>query len=102
MREPLPLTETEPYGAAQDLPADYAADVRRTWHALIERAWIVPLCLVISLALGFAYLRRAPVLYSATATLQVQQDQAPVFKIDNVQFQDLQALDFLRRLRSEL
>jgi capsular exopolysaccharide synthesis family protein len=102
MREPLPLTETEPYGAAQDLPADYAADVRRTWHALIERAWIVPLCLVISLALGFAYLRRAPVLYSATATLQVQQDQAPVFKIDNVQFQDLQALDFLQTIAQTL
>ncbi|MCX6928130.1 MAG: hypothetical protein NT154_33705 [Verrucomicrobia bacterium] len=68
MRAPLQPTETEPHGAAQDLPADYAADVRRTWHALIERAWIVPLCLVLSLALGFAYLRRAPVLYSAPST----------------------------------
>lgn len=102
MRAPLQPAETAPYVVAEDLPADYSADVRRTWHALIERAWIVPLCLVISLALGFAYLRRAPVLYSATATLQVQQDQAPVFKIDNVQFQDLQALDFLQTIAQTL
>jgi capsular exopolysaccharide synthesis family protein len=98
MQEPLPPNETAPYVAAPEMPADYASDVRRTWHALIERAWIVPLCLVLSLALGFAYLRRAPVLFSATATLQVQQDQSPVFKIDNVQFQDLQALDFLQTI----
>ena len=71
MRAPLQPTETAPYVVAEDMPADYAADVRRTWHALIERAWVVTLCLVISLALGFAYLRQAPVLYSATATLQV-------------------------------
>jgi capsular exopolysaccharide synthesis family protein len=102
MRAPLQPAETAPYVVAEDMPADYSADVRRTWHALIERAWIVPLCLVISLALGFAYLRRAPVLYSATATLQVQQDQAPVFKIDNVQFQDLQALDFLQTIAQTL
>lgn len=102
MRAPLQPTETAPYVVAEDMPADYSADVRRTWHALMERAWIVPLCLVISLALGFAYLRRAPVLYSATATLQVQQDQAPVFKIDNVQFQDLQALDFLQTIAQTL
>jgi capsular exopolysaccharide synthesis family protein len=102
MRAPLQPAETAPYVVAEDMPADYSADVRRTWHALIERAWIVPLCLVISLALGFAYLRRAPVLYSATATLQVQQDQAPVFKLDNVQFQDLQALDFLQTIAQTL
>jgi succinoglycan biosynthesis transport protein ExoP len=102
MRAPLQPTETAAYVAAQDMAADSGADVRRTWHALIERAWLFPLCLVISLALGFAYLRRAPVLYSATATLQVQQDQAPVFKIDNVQFQDLQALDFLQTIAQTL
>jgi succinoglycan biosynthesis transport protein ExoP len=102
MRAPLQPTEPAVYVAAQDMAADSGADVRRTWHALIERAWLFPLCLVISLALGFAYLRRAPVLYSATATLQVQQDQAPVFKIDNVQFQDLQALDFLQTIAQTL
>ena len=102
MQTPLQATEAESYGAAQDMSAEYAAHVRRTWHALIERAWLVPLCLVITLALGFAYLRRAPVFYAATATLEVQQDQAPVFNMNNVRFQDLQDLDFLQTIAQTL
>ena len=102
MHAPLQPTEPPSYVVAQDIPADYSADLRRLSHALIERAWIIPLCLVICLALGFAYLRRAPILYSATTTLQVQQDQAPVFKLDNVQFEDLQALDFLQTVAQSI
>ena len=102
MQAPLQPTEPASYVADQNISADSTADLSRTWHALIERVWVVPLCLVISLTLGFAYLRRAPVLYSATTTVQVQQDQAPVFKIDNVRFEDLQALDFLQTIAQTL
>ncbi len=99
-----PLQPNEPVSqlAPQETAADYSADLRRVWHALIERAWIIPLCLVITLALGFAYLRRAPILYSATTTLQVQQDQAPLFKLENMRYEDLQALDFLQTVAQSI
>jgi len=82
--------------------SDHTADFRRVWHAMLERGWIIGISLVICVALGFAYIRRATVLYSATATVKVQQDQAPVFKIENVQFEDLQALDFLQTVAQSI
>lgn len=91
-------TAPEPY------LGDYAADLRRTWHALVERAWIVTLCLIVFLAVGAAYLRRLPILYSSTATIAVEQDQQRFLKSenDNHQSEDLQSLDFLQTIAQSL
>ena len=88
--------------SADEQSGDYTADLRRFWHAILERGWIIVISLVVFVALGFAYIRRATVLYSATATIQVQQDQAPVFKAENVQFKDLQALDLLQTVAQSI
>jgi len=85
-------------------PGDYAADLRRTWHALVERAWIITLCLIVFLAVGVVYLRQVPVLYSATATIAVEQDQQRFLKLENSSYQleDLQSLDFLQTIAQSL
>lgn len=85
----------------QPSPIDYAGDLRRFWHTVLERSWIVALCLVVCLAAGAAYLFRAPVLYSSTATIQVEQAQQRIFK-ENSQLENLQALDFLQTVVQSL
>src|SRR5215472_3665295 len=91
-------TAPEPYLSA------YAADLRRTWHALVEKAWIVTLCLIVFLAVGAAHLRGLPVLYSSTATIAVEQDQQHFLKPENNNYQseDLQSLDFLQTIAQSL
>ena len=69
---------------------------------MLEHGWIIGISLVVCVALGFAYIRRATVLYSATETVLVQQDQAPVFKMDNIRVEDLQALDFLQTVAQSI
>lgn len=82
-------------------PVDYAGDLRRFWHTLLERIWIVALCLIVFMAAGAAYLFRAQVLYSSTATIQVEQTQQRIFK-ENSQLENLQALDFLQTVVQSL
>jgi len=87
---------------AESYPPEYGADPRRLFHTVVERAWIILLCFVVFAALGAAYIHRAPVLYSSTATIQVERDIAPVFQQDAGQFRDLQALDFLQTVVQSL
>src|SRR5262245_9144694 len=84
----LPPNELAAVSAASEqYLGDYAADLRRTWHALVERAWIITLCLVVFLAVGAVYLRGLPVLYSSTATIAVEQDQQRYLKPGNDNYQ---------------
>jgi capsular exopolysaccharide synthesis family protein len=101
----LPPNPLAPVPAApEQFLGDYTADLRRTWYALVERAWIITLCLVIFLAVGAAYLRSLPVLYSSTATVAVEQDQQRFLKLgnDNYQSEDVQSLDFLQTIAQSL
>ncbi len=47
-------------------------DFRHFWHALMERLWVVILCLVAGLFLGFGYLARTPKLYQGHLVLEVE------------------------------
>ena len=98
------LPPNEPAPAPEQYLGDYAADLRRTWHALVERAWIISLCLIVFLAITAVYLRRVPVLYSATATIAVEQDQQRFLRPENGnnQLEDLQSLDFLQTIAQSL
>src|SRR5438270_8943190 len=47
-------------------------DFRHFWHAIMERIWIVVLCIVAGLFLGLGYLARTPKLYQGHVVLEVQ------------------------------
>src|SRR5208282_5935568 len=77
------------YGYAPGYSSPAAGDFARTWHTLLEKAWVLVLSTALLLGLGYAYIRRAPVLYSATATIQAEQDQPNILKMQMVQVRDL-------------
>src|SRR5438046_8776248 len=53
-------------------------DYLRLWHAVVERIWIVVLCIVAGLFLALGYLARTPKLYQGHTVLEVQ-FQEPTF-----------------------
>src|SRR5438094_4632770 len=60
-----------------DLTGHYAEglqkfDFRRFWHSLVERIWIVAICVLAGLFLALGYLARTPKLYEGHTVLEVE------------------------------
>ena len=60
-----------------DLAGHYAEglhrfDFRRFWHSLLERIWIVAICVLAGLFLALGYLARTPKLYQGHTVLEVE------------------------------
>ncbi len=53
------------------LEARRGFDFRHFWHSILERLWIVALCVVAGLFLSLGYLARTPKLYQSHAVLEV-------------------------------
>ncbi|PYK32007.1 MAG: hypothetical protein DME57_01590 [Verrucomicrobia bacterium] len=73
---PSPTTGTVPIGGT---PVNFEAfeqkrglDFLRLWHAVVERIWIVVLCIVAGLFLAIGYLARTPKLYQGHIVLEVE------------------------------
>src|SRR6266566_3527090 len=49
-----------------------AFDLQQFWHCLLERIWIVALCVLAGLFLGLGYLARTPKLYQGHIVLEVE------------------------------
>ena len=47
-------------------------DFRQFWHSLVERIWIVVLCILAGLFIGLGYLARTPKLYQGHIVLEVE------------------------------
>src|SRR5712692_6376255 len=63
--------------ALPHLPGQFAEpkrgfDFRQFWHSLIERIWIVALCVLAGLFLALGYLARTPKLYQGHTVLEVE------------------------------
>src|SRR6478672_6726673 len=83
-------------------PNSSPLDIRTLTHLLVEKAWLVALCFVSVLLLTAAHLHRAPRIYAATATIQVEQQEQKVVKFERVQQEDLRYLDVLRTIEQAL
>src|SRR5436190_12867120 len=77
-------------------------DVKRLYHTLMERLWLVAMCLVLAVLLTLGYIQRQPTLYAANAVVQVEQDEARVVKVEKFQAEDLRFPDALRTIEQTL
>src|SRR3979411_3286005 len=60
-------------GASIDPTAERRGfDFRHFWHALVERIWVVALCVLAGLFLVLGYLARTPKLYQGHVVLEVE------------------------------
>lgn len=99
-----------PYPDRPDAP-DYAdesspsgqPDAQHLIQVLLDRLWIIALCVVVASLAAAVYLRRAPRIYQATATVQVeQQEQKVMSKIETVMQEDLKSDQVLNTIVQKL
>ena len=80
----------------------HGLDLRTLIHILLEKAWVIILVAVAAVLLAVGYIKRAPVLYASTATLEVQQQEEKIIKTDRGLSEDLRSLDILQTIAQEL
>ena len=91
---PLPKTSE----IAVSTPIDY----RALYYIMRERAWIIALCLLIAMLITATILLRSPGIYAATTVLLVEQEEAKVVDIQQIQPVDFQSLEALKTVEQTL
>jgi polysaccharide biosynthesis transport protein len=91
-----------PQAPSQETPTP-GLDLRTLIHVFVEKFWILFFILVVGLLLGVGYLKHAAVLYMSNATLQVEQEERKIIKIDRAtDREDLCGLDVLQTIAQTL
>jgi len=72
-----------PYLAGQYSEPKHGFDFRRFWHSLVERIWIVALCVLAGLFLALGYLARTPNLYQGHTVLEVQFEEPTIITTED-------------------
>src|SRR5215213_3051562 len=75
----------QPVGVFADRPAEQRRfDFRHLWHSILDRLWIVALCVLGGLFLALGYLAKTPKLYQGHIVLEVDvSDPSPVRSDDS-------------------
>jgi polysaccharide biosynthesis transport protein len=58
-------------------------DFRHYWHSLVEKIWVVALCIVAGLFLGLGYLATTPKLYQGHTVLEVEMEEPSLIEGDH-------------------
>lgn len=95
------MPANSPVPRAAHLPST-GFDIKRLYHTLVERIWVVVLCIVVAVLATAGYIRRQPTLYAANAIVQVEQEEARVVKVEKIQSEDLRWMDALRTIEQTL
>ncbi|MGH7870425.1 MAG: Wzz/FepE/Etk N-terminal domain-containing protein, partial [Candidatus Dormibacteraceae bacterium] len=90
--------QTDHYGYGYGFQSHDQGAFARNWHFLVSKVWIVVLTTGVALGLGYAYIKHATVLFSATATVQAEQDQPSILRTQVMPQRDLQAVDYLQTI----
>ena len=83
-------------------PSDQQADFHNLIQMLLDRIWLIAICVVVAGLAAAAYVRQAPRIYVATATVQVEQQEQKVIKVEQVMQEDLRSLEVLNTMVQKL
>lgn len=86
----------------EESSADQQADFHNLIQVLLDRIWLIAICVVVAGLAAAAYVRRAPRIYSATATVQVESQEQKVIKVEQVMQEDLRSLEVLNTMVQKL
>ena len=86
----------------QDAHSHSAWDVRQLLQIIADRAWIVGLCLVVTVGIASAYVYMTPNSYSSTGVLYVEQRDQKVVSNQDVSQQDLESSDMMKTVEQSL
>ena len=60
---------------------------------VLDRIWLIALCVAVSVIVAIAYLKGTPRFYEAQAVVEVEQEDAKVVKAEQVVSEDMRGLD---------
>lgn len=80
---PLPA-QTQPAGALFGGPGEGVIDLRRLWHIVLKRWWILAGSVALMLILGVVVTLLSTPIYRASATLQIDREAAQVVDMEGV------------------
>lgn len=88
---------------SQDEILGYSSlNISEILHSLHEKMWIIAGCVFFAILLGGVYILRSETIYASTTTVQVEQEEQRVVKIENVIQQDLKNTELVRTIEQNL
>lgn len=84
--------------ASQTAPPDYKLILIQ----FLARAWIIILCSLLAGLAGLYYFMRSPKVFSSTATIQVEQEEQRVLKIEQIIKEDLRSQEVMNTIAQKL
>src|SRR4051812_11508339 len=88
--------------AALNPPPATGLDLKKIYHVVLERFWLVILSVVVAALCSVVYVNRQPILYSANAVAQVEQEETRIVKVEKFQQEDLRWLDAIRTIEQTM
>jgi len=77
-------------------------DVHGIIRLLLEKSWLIVSCVVLAVIAAAVYVERAPRVYEAISTVQVEQEDAKVVKAEQVVSEDMRGLEVLNTVAQKL
>ena len=81
---------------------DSVLDVHRVIRLLLDKSWLIVTCVVLAVIAAAVYVERAPRVYEAVTTIQVEQEDAKIVTADQVVSEDMRGLDILNTVAQRL
>jgi len=69
---------------------------------VLDKSWLIVSCVVLAVIAASVYVERAPRIYEATTTVEVEQEDAKVVKAEQVVSEDMRGLDILNTVAQKL
>ncbi len=79
-----------------------SSDLHGLIRLMLEKAWLIVSCLVLAVVAVAVYVKFAPRVYDATTTVQVEQEDAKVVKVEQVVSEDMRSLEILNTVAQKL
>jgi polysaccharide biosynthesis transport protein len=77
-------------------------DLHSVIRLLLDKSWLIVSCVVLAVIAAAVYVQRAPRVYEAVTTVQVEQEDAHVIKAEQVVSEDMRGLDILNTVAQKL
>lgn len=77
-------------------------DFHKLFYSLLERKWVMLGCLAAMLFLGVVYIVITPKTYSATTSVQVEQEESKFVNIEDINTEDLKQAEILKTIETNL
>jgi succinoglycan biosynthesis transport protein ExoP len=94
----MPNPDNLPANSPEIVPTDHAGEFHTIANLLLGKAWLIVLSATIGVLLAAYHLKKAPRIYQAAATVQVEEEEKKAVKVDSFMKEDLRNFEILNTI----